>query len=161
MADLVRHSLRMNPDRVLVGETLGEEVIDLLTAMCQGQRGVMSTIHADSAESALTRLGLYANMGGPRALPFATTARLAALALDFVVFLGSHRDGHRRRRYVSAVLELTGGVSGEVPETLEIFRPGPDGRAVPGCPMRAGTLADVADAGFDPGLLDRPQGWWE
>ena len=43
----------------------------------------------------------------------------------------------------------------------EVFRPGPDGRAVPGAPLRNDTLDQLAAVGFDPGLLERPQGWWE
>ena len=43
----------------------------------------------------------------------------------------------------------------------EIFRPGPDGRAVPGVALRADTLDELVVAGFDPGLLDRPEGWWQ
>jgi len=52
-------------------------------------------------------------------------------------------------------------VSQTTHEANEIFRPGPDGRAVPGAPMRNETLDQLAAVGFDPGLLDRPQGWWE
>ena len=68
------------------------------------------------------------------------------------------QDGDRR--YVASVREVV-DAEGPMVVSNEIFRPGPDGRAVPGAPMRNDTLDQLVAVGFDPGLLDRPQGWWE
>src|SRR5207249_2387355 len=85
-ADLVRMSLRMSPDRVIVGEVRGAEVIPMLNAMSQGNDGSMCTVHADSSGTAFNKLGLYA-MQAPERLPLEATALLAASAIDLVVFI--------------------------------------------------------------------------
>ena len=86
MARLVRRALRMNADRVLVGEVLGDEVLPMLNAMSQGRSGSMCTIHADSSEGVFRRLASYA-VQAPERLPLAATNLLIAGALHFVVFL--------------------------------------------------------------------------
>ena len=76
--------------------------------------------------------------------------------MHFVIYLAQDAEA----RYVSSVREV---VDAEGPTVVsnEVFRPGPDGRAVPSIPFRSDTLDQLAGVGFDPGLLDRPQGWWE
>jgi len=92
-ADLVRMSLRMSPDRVIVGEVRGAEVIPMLNAMSQGNDGSMCTVHADSSATAFNKLALYA-MQSPERLPIEATALLAAAAIDLVLFIA--RRGSRR-----------------------------------------------------------------
>jgi Flp pilus assembly CpaF family ATPase len=153
-AELVRASLRMSPDRVIVGEVRGAEVIPMLNAMSQGNEGSMCTLHADSSESAFFRLAGYA-VQAPERLALEATNLIAASAIDLVVFM----DRSGGRRYVSSVREVV-GADGHQVVTNEIFRPGSDGRAVPGVPVRHTTLEALATQGFDPALLERRDGWW-
>jgi pilus assembly protein CpaF len=155
LAELVRWALRMSPDRVIVGEARGEEVLALLNAMSQGTDGSMATLHASSSKGAFSKLATYA-VQAPERLPLEATNLLVANAVHFVIHLAQVGE----RRYVSSVREVV-DAEGPMVVSNEIFRPGPDGRAVPGTPLRNDTLDQLAAAGFDPGLMDRPQGWWE
>jgi pilus assembly protein CpaF len=155
LAELVRWALRMSPDRVIVGEARGEEVLALLNAMSQGTDGSMATLHASSSKGAFSKLATYA-VQAPERLPLEATNLLVANAVAFVIHLA--QDGERR--FVDSVREVV-DAEGPMVVSNEIFRPGPDGRAVPGTPLRNDTLDELAAVGFDPGLLERPQGWWE
>lgn len=155
LAELVRWALRMSPDRVIVGEARGEEVLALLNAMSQGTDGSMATLHASSSRGAFSKLATYA-VQAPERLPLEATNLLVANAVHFVIFIAQDGD----RRYVASVREVV-DAEGPMVTSNEVFRPGPDGRAVPGVPLRNETLDQLVAAGFDPGLLDRPQGWWE
>jgi Flp pilus assembly CpaF family ATPase len=153
-ADLVRMSLRMNPDRVIVGEVRGDEIVPMLNAMSQGNDGSMCTVHADSSGTVFNKMALYA-MQSPERLPLEATCQLAAAAVDLVVYIAKSSDG----RWVSSIRQVV-GVDGSNVVTNELFRPGPDGRAVPGVPVPH-DLADVLIThGWDPSLQDRPEGWW-
>jgi len=154
-ADLVRMSLRMNPDRVIVGEVRGDEIVPMLNAMSQGNDGSMCTVHADSSGTVFNKMALYA-MQSPERLPLEATCQLAAAAVDLVVFIAKTGAG----RWVSSVRQVVGADGSQV-VTNELFRPGPDGRAIPGVPVPH-ELADVLVAhGWDPSLHDRPEGWWQ
>jgi len=155
LAELVRWALRMSPDRVIVGEARGEEVLALLNAMSQGTDGSMATLHASSSRGVFSKLATYA-VQAPERLPLEATNLLVANAVQFVLYLA--QDGESR--YVASVREVV-DAEGPMVVSNEIFRPGLDGRAVPGAPMRNDTLEQLAAAGFDPGLLERAQGWWE
>ena len=155
LAELVRWALRMSPDRVIVGEARGEEVLALLNAMSQGTDGSMATLHASSSKGAFSKLATYA-VQAPERLPLEATNLLVANAVHFVIHLA--QDGERR--FVDSVREVV-DAEGPMVVSNEVFRPGPEGRAVPGAPLRNDTLDQIAAVGFDPGLLDRPQGWWE
>jgi Flp pilus assembly CpaF family ATPase len=153
-ADLVRMSLRMNPDRVIVGEVRGDEIVPMLNAMSQGNDGSMCTVHADSSATVFNKMALYA-MQAPERLPLEATCQLAAAAVDLVVFIAKSADG----RWVSSVRQVVGADGSQV-VTNEVFRPGPDGRAVPGVPVPHELAELLALHGWDPGLHDRPGGWW-
>jgi pilus assembly protein CpaF len=154
LADCVRATLRQNPDRVIVGEIRGVEVVDMLRAMSQGNEGSMSSIHADSSKGAIVRLGMYTAEAG---LDEETSNKWIANALDLIVHLG-WVDGVRRVTSIREVLEA----EARQIATNEIYRPGPDGRGVPspGPTIRGDTLALLVEAGFDPALLANPGGWW-
>jgi pilus assembly protein CpaF len=156
LAELVRWALRMSPDRVIVGETRGPEVLALLNAMTQGNNGSMATLHASSSKGAFGRLATYAIQAAER-LPLEATNLLVANAVDFVVHLAQDPGG---RRYVASVREV---VDADGPQVVsnEVFHAGPDGRAVPGARLRPDTAEDLAAAGLDLSLLDRPDGWWQ
>jgi pilus assembly protein CpaF len=154
-ADLVRWALRMSPDRVLVGEIRGAEVIPMCNAMTQGNDGSMATVHASSSKGAFSRLATYA-IQAPERLPLEATNQMVAGAVHFVVHLGVNAQGQRA---VTSVREVVDADGTQV-SSNEIFRPGIDGRAVRGVPMRAESLDDLIAAGFDPTVLDRGERYW-
>jgi Flp pilus assembly CpaF family ATPase len=160
LATLVRWGLRMNPDRVIVGEVRGHEVIPMLNAMSQGNDGSMCTIHANSSASAFSKLAMYA-VQAPERLNLEATNLMVANAINFVVYIGTDAVGGEggMRRYVSSVREIV-GAEGPLVMSNEIFMPGYDRRAIPGSPMRDTTHAHLVAAGFDSSVLLRPDGWW-
>lgn len=139
---LVRRTRRMNPSRVIVGEVMGPEVVDMLSAMSQGNDGSLSTIHARSGLDVFDRLAVYAAQHG--GLPIDVTHHLVGGAVDVVVFI--RKIGARRT--VSEIVEVTGASDGRVTRST-LFLPDPTGQAVrdPEVPvMRAERLAA---AGYD------------
>lgn len=152
-AELVRMSLRMNPDRCLVGEVRGDEVIPMLNAMSQGNDGSMCTIHADSSATVFNKLALYA-MQAPERLPIEATAMLASAAIDLVVFITKKGND----RYVSSVRQVV-GASGPTVITNELFEPGPNGRAVPAMAVPVDLAEELADVGWDAASHGWNPGW--
>lgn len=152
-ADLVRMSLRMNPDRVIVGEVRGEEVIPMLNAMSQGNDGSMCTLHADSSGTVFNKLGLYA-MQAPERLSLEATNQLAAAAIDLVLFIAKSRNG----RYVASVRQVV-GADGRQVVTNELYEPGPDGRAIPSSPLPHDLADDLIAHGYDRRWHDQDGGW--
>ncbi|MFF1676119.1 CpaF family protein [Streptomyces sp. NPDC058256] len=157
-AELVRWALRMSPDRVIVGEVRGHEVIPMCNAMSQGNDGSMGTLHASTSRGAFTKLAAYA-VQGPERLPLEATNLLVASALDFVVHLDRPR-GNVGKRVVSSIREVVDADDKQIVSN-EVFRPGADLRAALGVPLRTETLEDLAAAGFDPDALNRPERWWK
>jgi pilus assembly protein CpaF len=98
---LVRHALRMRPDRIIVGEVRGAEAVDLIQAMSTGHAGSMGTVHANGPEEALWRLETLA-MSGDRNLPADAVRRQLWAAVDLVIHL-DRRDGLRRVASIVAV----------------------------------------------------------
>ncbi|MFF4343196.1 CpaF family protein [Kitasatospora sp. NPDC001540] len=134
MAELVRRSLRSNPDRVIVGEVLGPEALDMLNAMGQGNDGSLSTIHARTSAGVLDRISTYARQGAPT-FDRETINMMIAGALDFVVYLGKVDDpatGGWRRRVIS-IREIT-GEDGRVLSN-EVFKLDPAGALRPAAPV--------------------------
>lgn len=115
MADLTRMALRMDPDRVIVGEVRGAEAFPMLLAMSQGNNGSMCTMHADSPRSVFPKLVAYVAMAGT-GIPAETLNLLVANAVHFVVHLVA--DGARRR--VSSIVEVV-DVDGLSIVTNEVF----------------------------------------
>jgi len=153
-ADLVRMSLRMNPDRVIVGEVRGDEVIPMLNAMSQGNDGSMCTLHADSSGTVFNKLALYA-MQAPERLSLEATNQLASSAIDLVVFIAKSRNG----RHVASIRQVV-GADGRQVITNELYAPGPDGRAVPSSPLPHDLADDLAANGYDLRWHDQAAGWW-
>ncbi len=153
LEQLVRMGLRMDPDRVFVGEVRGSEVLPMLLAMSQGQDGSMCTIHANTARGVFRRLQMYAMLPPHRLTP-PDTAMLIANAVDLVVHLDQQRDPATgtTRRVATSVLEVR-DVDGTEVVANEVFRPGPDGRAVPTGTMHDESLAALEAAGLDRTLL--------
>jgi pilus assembly protein CpaF len=102
LTDLVKNSLRMRPDRIIVGEARGAEVMDMLQAMNTGHQGSMSTIHANSPKDALSRIGVMLSLGSSQ---FSETGMraLTAGALHIIVQMARLADGKRRVVSISEV----------------------------------------------------------
>ncbi len=101
--ELVKNALRMRPDRIIVGESRGGEVLDVLQAMNTGHSGSMSTVHANSAADALTRLEMMVGMSGFKGSS-ELIQKMIGSALDLIIHIGRKPDGHR---CVMQVSELT------------------------------------------------------
>jgi Flp pilus assembly CpaF family ATPase len=155
LEQLVRMGLRMNPDRVLVGEVRGPELIPMLLAMTQGRDGSMCTIHAASARHVFDRALMYGLLP-PYALPVEASAHLFASAVDFVVHVADDRMGADAppRRRIDTVLEVV-GAEGQTIAANEVFRADDDApaRPVAGLPLRQATRADLVRAGLRTDVL--------
>jgi pilus assembly protein CpaF len=115
-SELIRNALRMRPDRIILGEIRGAEVVDVMTAMNTGHDGSMSTVHANSAQDALLRLETLVGLTGRQVAE--TLRQMICAALDVVIQLTRLADG---RRCVSEVLEVV-GVRDDVYVTNTLFR---------------------------------------
>lgn len=115
--DLIRNSLRMRPDRVVVGEVRGAEVIDMLQAMNTGHEGSMATIHANSPRECLYRIEMLAGFAGFQGSEESLRRQISS-ALDFIVQIGRLPNGRRR---LLSVTEVTGMGDGVI-STQELYR---------------------------------------
>ena len=102
--DLIRSSLRMRPDRIIVGEVRGSEAIDMLQALNTGHDGSLSTGHANSATDMLMRLETMVLMGMD--MPIQAIRGQIASAIDILIHLGRLRDKSRRVLEIAEVLPL-------------------------------------------------------
>jgi len=114
--ELVKNSLRMRPDRIVIGEVRGGEAIDMLQAMNTGHDGSLTTIHANTPRDALARLETMIQMTGMRLSDRAMRQQIAS-ALDLVVQVARLSDGSRR---LTSISEIT-GMEGETITMQEIF----------------------------------------
>jgi len=115
--DLVRNALRMRPDRIVVGEVRGDEVLDMLQAMNTGHDGSLTTLHANSCRDALHRMENLVLMAG-HALPDKAIREQIASAIELVVHVSRISDGSRK---VMSIQEIV-GMEGPVVTMQEIFR---------------------------------------
>ena len=113
---LMINSLRMRPDRIIIGEVRGEEALDMLQAMNTGHDGSLTTIHANSPRDALSRLETMVAMAGLN-LPDSAIRRQIASAIDVVVQVTRLSDGTRK---VTSIAEIT-GMEGEIVTMQDIF----------------------------------------
>ena len=115
--DLVRNSLRMRPDRIIVGEVRAGEAFDMLQAMNTGHDGSMTTVHANSARDALTRVEQMIGMAGLD-IPARSIRQQIAAAVNVVIQVERMDDGRRRVVSISEVV----GMEEDVITMNEIFR---------------------------------------
>lgn len=157
---LFASGLRMAPDRVIVGEVRGLEVIPMLNAMSQGNDGSLGTLHASSTAETFEKILAYATQGA-EPLRESTVNRLVGQAVHLVVHLVVTDSG---ARFVSSIREVVGS-DGVTVSSNEIFKPGLDERAVPGAPMSTRLMSKLINAGFDPGVFEyarhTPRGGWD
>ena len=153
MRDLLTITKRMRPDRVIVGEVLGDEILVMLNAMMQGNDGSLSTIHANSSEGIVENICSYA-VQAPERLPRPATVGMIANGLDFLVFVRRFRGDGQQRRVVHSVREIVGYDEHGL-KTNEIFKPGPDGMAVRDEPVAINCIEAMREVGYrdgnDPG----------
>jgi pilus assembly protein CpaF len=149
----VRASLRLSPDRVIVGEVRGAEVVTMAKAMSIGMDGSLATVHASSSRQALLRLVTYA-MEPPATYPREAAAALVGGAVHVVAHLDRTPDG---TRVVSSVREVAGDEAGQV-SSNEVYRPGRDNRAVPATRLTDQTLDLLAGVGYRP-PAGEAEGW--
>ena len=105
--DLIKNSLRMRPDRIIVGEVRDEAAIDMLSAMNTGHDGSLSTGHANSAKDMLSRLETMVLMGMD--IPLMAVRKQIASAVDIIIHLGRLRDKSRKVLSISEVLDVMDG----------------------------------------------------
>ena len=144
--DLVRNSLRMRPDRIVIGEVRGAEALDMLQAMHTGHDGSISTIHSNSPRDALARLETMMLMAGIE-LTVRAVREQAASAVDLIIHQARFKDGVRRVTHVSEVM----GMEGDIVTMQDIFafdlKAGVDAQG-----KHRGTLQAT---GLRPGFMDR------
>ncbi|MBI0184950.1 CpaF family protein [Yersinia pestis subsp. pestis] len=116
MRDLVINSLRMRPDRIIIGECRGEETFEMLQAMNTGHNGSMSTLHANTPRDAVARLESMIMMG-PVNMPLITIRRNIASAINLIVQVSRMNDGSRKIRNISEIM----GMEGEHAVLQDIF----------------------------------------
>lgn len=116
--DLFRASLRMRPDRIVIGECRGGEALDMIQAMTSGHSGSLSTAHANTPLGALARLETMALMGGVDIPLFALRAQVAS-AVEVIIQIARFGDGSRRVTHVSEVIPLS--ESGDY-QCVDLFR---------------------------------------
>ena len=116
MRDLVKNSLRMRPDRIILGEVRGSEAVDLLQAMNTGHDGSLGTIHANRPREALTRLENMIGLAGIN-LPSKAVRTQIAAAVHMIIQISRMRDGQRRVTYISEVV----GMEGDIITTQDLF----------------------------------------
>ena len=143
--DLVRNSLRMRPDRIVVGECRGGEALDMLQAMNTGHDGSITTIHANSPVEALSRLETLVLMAGVD-LPSLAIREQIARSIHVIVQQTRLTDGSRKITHVSEIDELDPNGRFEVRDIFEFEQTGvaPDGRV----------LGDFEATGYLPSFLD-------
>ncbi|WP_141578765.1 CpaF family protein [Actinomadura sp. WMMA1423] len=160
LQDLVPACLRLNPDRVIVGEARHGELAPMLEVMYSGARGSMCTLHVHRPEHVFSRvvqLGRRADLG----LGADDVHLMFGLAEPLIVYL--RRDQATNDRYVSQVMEIGPPADSAEPTRNFVFTPGPDGRATPaGGHISPALLDELLAHGFDPALLEpeRVNGGW-
>ena len=151
--DLVKNTLRMRPDRIVVGECRGAEALDMLQAMNTGHEGSLTTLHANTPRDALARLETMVLMAGME-LPLAAIREQIASAVDIIVQQTRFACG---TRMVTSITEITGMESGKI-QLQELFRfvnqgyTGPNGKVrgyFTGCDMVPGFYEELLSTGND------------
>ena len=143
LADLTRMALRMDPDRVIVGEVRGAEAFPMLLAMSQGNNGSMCTMHADSTRSVFPKLAAYVSMAST-GLPIDTVNLLLASALHFVIYIDNSSDW----RQVTSVREVVDSDGSNIISN-EIFAVGNNSELIKAFPLRETTRELLTKFGYE------------
>ena len=164
--DLIKQVLRHNCRRVILGEVRGPEIVAMLDVVANGHPGSLATVHALRGHAAIDRMVELSTRGG---LSETSAMRLIAGSVNLIVHMELVEDLTetagggvlgRRQRFVDEVLEVAGLSDAGRPALNTLFRPGPDGRAVPSGTEPA-DLDILIRAGLDVSLLRSPDGLWD
>ncbi len=147
--DCLRNALRMRPDRIIVGETRGSEVLDMLQAMNTGHDGSMTTIHANNARDAIARLENMIAMTGVD-LPISASRSQIASAVNLIVQVKRLQDGSRRMTSVTEIVGMEGGII----SMQEIFK-----YEIHGTGEGGKILGDFTPTGMRSNYADRFKQW--
>ncbi|MBQ8509976.1 MAG: CpaF family protein [Clostridia bacterium] len=139
MRDLIKSSLRMRPDRIIVGEVRGAEALDMLQAMNTGHDGSISTGHANSAQDMINRLDTMV-LQGASGLPQISIRRQIASAVDIIIHLSRMRDGTRKTVSISEVDSIEKDGTINLNPIFEFKDEDPTSRKVLGCIRRVGNM---------------------
>ncbi|BCN93968.1 type II secretion system protein [Thiomicrorhabdus immobilis] len=101
--ELLKNALRMRPDRIVLGEVRGGEVLDMLQAMNTGHDGSLATLHANSPRDSIARLELMINLSGVD-IPAASIRKQIASAIDLIIYVNRGKDGKRRVEFITEVV---------------------------------------------------------
>jgi septum site-determining protein MinD len=115
--ELFVNTLRMRPDRIIIGECRGPEVLDMLQAMNTGHDGSLTTLHANSTRDALTRLNSLILLSGIE-LPLRAVYEMVASAIDIIIHIARLSDGSRK---ITGISEVTGRIIDGMPELKDVF----------------------------------------
>jgi pilus assembly protein CpaF len=149
--ELVRNSLRMRPDRIIVGEVRGPETLDMLQAMNTGHEGSLTTIHANSPRDALSRLETLVMTGGVE-LPHRAIREQIASAFDLLIQITRLVDGSRRLTHISEVL----GMESDVITLQDVFLAKPPAeREQAASPGATKLLGPLECSGLKPHFLEK------
>jgi pilus assembly protein CpaF len=147
--DCLRNALRMRPDRIIVGETRGSEVLDMLQAMNTGHDGSMTTIHANNARDAISRLENMIAMTGVD-LPISASRAQIASAVNLIVQVKRLQDGSRRMTSITEIVGMEGGII----SMQEIFK-----FEIHGTGAGGKVLGDFTPTGMRSHFADRFKQW--
>ena len=115
--DLFINTLRMRPDRIIIGECRGPEVLDMLQAMNTGHDGSLTTLHANTTRDTISRMSSMVLLSGIE-LPLRAIYEMAASAINIIVQINRFSDGSRK---ITAISELTGAIVDGSPEIKDVF----------------------------------------
>jgi pilus assembly protein CpaF len=115
--DLFINTLRMRPDRIIIGECRGPEVLDMLQAMNTGHDGSLTTLHANTTRDTISRMSSMVLLSGIE-LPLRAIYEMAASAIHIIVQINRYSDGTRK---ITAISELTGKMVENLPEIKDVF----------------------------------------
>jgi pilus assembly protein CpaF len=157
--DLVKNSLRMRPDRIVIGECRGGEVLDMLQAMNTGHEGSMTTVHANTPRDALSRVEAMVGMGGIQ-MSETLIRQTIARSLNVIIQLSRGTDGKRRITSISEITDIQAGVI-TMQEIFKFEQQGVDaaGKIVGSfrfTGIRPRALDRIERYGIDPGEIIKP-----
>jgi pilus assembly protein CpaF len=144
MRELVRASLRLRPDRIVVGEVRGGEALDLLQAMNTGHSGSLATVHASSPAQTLARLETLTLFSGLD-LPIVAIREQVASAVDMIIQAARLQDGSRKVTHISQVLPLSTEGRYRVQDIYRFTRTGTEGGKILGEHRAVGNLPTFLD----------------
>jgi len=153
--DLVRNSLRMRPDRIIVGEIRGAEAVDVLQAMNTGHSGSMTTVHSNSPKDLVTRLETMILMSGLNSNP-STARRMIASSIDMIIHLGKLKNGRRILLEVSELINKNEFIGNNtVLEVKDIFKYRAEGTGINDNEHNEFCRGDIVYTGYTPTFMDK------